>query len=165
VYTAAQAAQTVAKDYCFHPVRSYLESVKWDGIERLERWLSTYLGVEDTSYSRAIGSRWLISAVARSYRPGVKADCCLILEGPQGIKKSTALKTLAGPYFTDELADLGSKDSALQTRGDWITLANFGSRQNLPAWRQSGLLLDSRRTARHQEIDSAEDAGRAILHG
>ena len=120
VNTAAQAAQTVAKDHCFHPVRSYLESVKWDGVERLERWLSTYLGVGDTSYSRAIGSRWLISAVARIYRPGVKADCCLILEGPQGIKKSTALKTLAGPYFTDELADLGSKDSALQTRGVWI---------------------------------------------
>lgn len=120
VNTAAQAAQTVAKDHCFHPVRSYLESVKWDGIERLERWLSTYLGVEDSSYARAIGSRWMISAVARIYRPGVKADCCLIFEGPQGIKKSTALKTLAGSYFTDELADLGSKDSALQTRGVWI---------------------------------------------
>lgn len=120
VNTAAQAAQTVAKDRSFHPVRSYLESLKWDGTERLERWLSTYLGAEDTSYSRAIGSRWLISSVARIYRPGAKADCCLILEGPQGIKKSTALKTLAGPYFTDELADLGSKDSALQTRGVWI---------------------------------------------
>lgn len=120
VNTAAQAAQTVAKDRSFHPIRNYLESIKWDGVERLECWLSTYLGVEDTSYSRAIGSRWLISAVARIYRPGVKADCCLILEGPQGIKKSTALKTLAGPYFTDELAELGSKDSALQTRGVWI---------------------------------------------
>ncbi|MGA7412605.1 MAG: virulence-associated E family protein, partial [Bryobacteraceae bacterium] len=50
----------------------------------------------------------------------VKADSCLILEGPQGSRKSTALKTLAGPYFTDELADLGTKDSVLQTRGVWI---------------------------------------------
>jgi predicted P-loop ATPase len=40
--------------------------------------------------------------------------------GPQGSKKSTALRALAGPYFTDELADLGSKDAALQTRGVWI---------------------------------------------
>src|SRR5512132_1741296 len=51
---------------------------------------------------------------------GAKADCCLILEGPQGIRKSTALRTIAGEYFTDELADLGSKDAAMQTRGVWI---------------------------------------------
>jgi predicted P-loop ATPase len=78
------------------------------------------LGVQQNKYSAAVGARWMISAVARVYRPGVKADCCLILEGPQGSKKSTALRTLAGPYFTDELADLGSKDAALQTRGVWI---------------------------------------------
>jgi predicted P-loop ATPase len=97
-----------------------LESIAWDGINRLDTWLTTYLGVEDSNYARAVGARWLISAVARIYRPGVKADCCLILEGPQGSKKSTALKTLAGPYFTDELADLGTKDSVLQTQGVWI---------------------------------------------
>ena len=50
----------------------------------------------------------------------MKADCCLILEGTQGIRKSTALRTVAGEYFTDELADLGSKDAAMQTRGVWI---------------------------------------------
>ena len=44
----------------------------------------------------------------------------MILEGPQGIRKSTALRTIAGEYFTDELADLGSKDAAVQTRGVWI---------------------------------------------
>ncbi len=120
VGTAAQAAQTVSKDRSFHPVRKYLESIAWDGINRLDTWLTTYLGVEDSNYARAVGARWLISAVARIYRPGVKADCCLILEGPQGSKKSTALKTLAGPYFTDELADLGTKDSVLQTQGVWI---------------------------------------------
>ena len=75
---------------------------------------------KDTEYSRAVGSRWLLSAVARIFRPGAKADCCLILEGPQGIRKSTALRTLAGEYFTDELADLGTKDAAMQTRGVWI---------------------------------------------
>jgi len=82
-------------------------------VERVDRWLSTYLGAEDSEYSRAVGSRWLIWAVARIFRPGAKADCCLILEGPQVIRKSTALRTLAGEYFTDELADLGSKDAAV----------------------------------------------------
>jgi predicted P-loop ATPase len=94
-----------------------LRGLKWDGVQRVDGWLSAYLGVEDNEYARAVGSRWLISAVARIFRPGAKADCCLILEGPQGIRKSTALRTLAGEFFTDELADLGSKDAAMQTRG------------------------------------------------
>ena len=120
VEVAGQAVQTAARDHPFHPVKAYLQSLRWDGVERLERWLSTYLGADDTDYTRAVGSRWLISAVARIFRPGAKADCCLILEGPQGIRKSTALRTIAGEYFTDELADLGSKDAAMQTRGVWI---------------------------------------------
>jgi Virulence-associated protein E/Domain of unknown function (DUF3854) len=120
VSIASQAVQTVSKDRGFHPIRRYLERIRWDGNCRLNHWLTTYLGVDKTNYAMAVGARWLISAVARIYKPGVKADCCLILEGPQGSKKSTALRTLAGPYFTNELADLGSKDAALQTRGVWI---------------------------------------------
>jgi predicted P-loop ATPase len=83
-------------------------------------WLSNYLGVPVSDYASAVGDRWLISAVARIYQPGVKADCCLILEGRQGSKKSTALKTLCGEWFTDEIADFGSKDAAMQVRGAWI---------------------------------------------
>jgi predicted P-loop ATPase len=119
VEVAGQAVQTAARDHHFHPVKAYLQGLRWDGVERLERWLSTYVGADDTDYARADGSRWLISAVARIFRPGAKADC-LILEGPQGIRKSTALRTIAGEYFTDGLADLGSKDAAMQTRGVWI---------------------------------------------
>lgn len=118
---AAEAALTVARDRSFHPVREYLDSVKWDGTPRIDQWLSLYLGAENTEYARAVGQRWLVSAVARIYKPGSKADCCLILEGPQGIRKSTALRTIAGEaFFTDELADLGSKDAAMQTRGVWL---------------------------------------------
>ena len=120
VEVAGQAVQTVARDRPFHPVRAYLKGLRWDGVERVDRWLTAYLGAVETEYVRAVGSRWLVSAVARIFRPGAKADCCLILEGPQGIRKSTALRTLAGEYFTDELADLGSKDAAMQTRGVWI---------------------------------------------
>jgi predicted P-loop ATPase len=120
VEIASQAVQTVAAQQRVHPVRNYLNGLNWDGVPRLDRWLSTYLGVEDSNYSYAVGARWMLSAVARIYRRGAKADCCLILEGPQGIKKSTALGTLAGEYFTDELADLGSKDAALQIRCVWI---------------------------------------------
>jgi predicted P-loop ATPase len=71
-----------------------------------------------------VGSRFLISAVARIYRPGCKADYALILEGRQGLGKSTALRVLFDGddrgWFTDEIADIGSKDSAIQLRGAWI---------------------------------------------
>ena len=81
----------------------------------------TYLGRRDTPLNRAIGSRWMISAVARIMQPGAKVDHMLILEGPQGTKKSSALKMLAGAdWFTDELAEIGSKDAAQQMRGIWI---------------------------------------------
>jgi predicted P-loop ATPase len=120
VEITGQAVQAVARDNCFHPVRDYFASLRWDGVKRLDQWLSSYLGVEATPYAEAVGSRWLISGVARIHQPGVKADCCLILEGAQGIKKSTALKTIAGDWFTDEIAELGSKDAAMQTRGVWV---------------------------------------------
>jgi predicted P-loop ATPase len=78
------------------------------------------LGVDPTEYVRAAGSKWLIGAVARVFKPGCKCDCCLILEGPQGTLKSTALRTLGEPWFTDDMPELGTKDASLQTRGVWI---------------------------------------------
>ena len=117
---AGQAVEVVARDRVFHPVREYLDGLVWDGTSRLETWLLRYLGAADTAYHRAVGPRWLISAVARIYVPGCKADCALILEGPQGIRKSSALMALAAPWFTDRLSDLGSKDAAMETRGVWV---------------------------------------------
>ncbi|MCC6366335.1 MAG: hypothetical protein IT165_22690 [Bryobacterales bacterium] len=115
-----QAVEAVARERLFHPVRAYLKDLTWDGTHRLQSWLPDYLGVDPSPYAAAVGSRWMISAVARVFEPGCKADCCLILEGEQGIRKSTALRALAQPWFTDEIADLGSKDAALQTRGVWV---------------------------------------------
>jgi predicted P-loop ATPase len=119
--TVARAASAVARDIRIHPVRDYLTALRWDGQSRLERWTVDYLGADETPLNRAFGARWMISAVARIMQPGTKADHMLILEGPQGAKKSSALKTLAGEnWFTDELAEIGSKDAAQQMRGIWI---------------------------------------------
>jgi predicted P-loop ATPase len=115
-----QAIQTVAREFPFHPIREYLDTLRWDKIPRIDDWLTLYLGVDPSEYTRAVGTKWLIGAVARVFRPGCKNDTCLVLEGPQGLLKSTALKTLADPWFTDEIADLGTKDAALQVRGVWI---------------------------------------------
>ncbi len=111
----------VARDIRIHPVRDYLQGLVWDGTPRLETWTLAYLGAEDTPLNRAFGSLWMISGIARIMRPGAKVDHMLILEGPQGTKKSTALKVLAGEeWFTDEIAEIGSKDAAQQMRGIWI---------------------------------------------
>jgi predicted P-loop ATPase len=119
--TVSRAAGAVARQVLVHPVRDYLDGLRWDGVERLEQWTIVYLGAEDTRLNRAIGSRWMISGVARIMEPGCKVDHMLILEGPQGAKKSSAIKTLAGAeWFTDELAEIGSKDAAQQMRGIWI---------------------------------------------
>jgi len=117
----SRSVGAVARDIRVHPVRNYLSSLRWDGTLRLDSWTTAHLGAADTPLNRAFASRWMISAVARIMRPGVKADHMLILEGPQGAKKSSALKALAGEeWFTDELAEIGSKDAAQQMRGTWI---------------------------------------------
>ena len=118
--TAGQAVQSVAREHPFHPIRDYLNSLTWDGTGRISDWLTLYLGAEPSDLARAIGAKWLIGAVARVFQPGRKNDTCLILEGQQGTLKSTALRTLASPWFADEIADLGSKDAALQLQGMWL---------------------------------------------
>jgi hypothetical protein len=115
------AASVVGRRSSYHPVRDYLEATTWDGVVRLERWLTTYLGVEDTPYSRAVGARWCVSAVARVREPGCQADHMLVLEGPQGRRKSTALRTLCGPrWYADRVSDPSKKDSAEEMAGCWI---------------------------------------------
>ncbi|HMU53172.1 MAG TPA: VapE family protein [Geminicoccaceae bacterium] len=120
--TVADAVALVAGESPFHPVGAYLDSLTWDGTRRLDTWLSTYLGVADTPYSRAVGEATLVAAVARIRHPGCKADHVPILEGPQGAGKSQAIAALVPrkEWFTDEIADLGTKDAAQALCGKWI---------------------------------------------
>lgn len=113
------AVDLVAMEKSFHPIKIYLENLEWDQKPRLGKWLTNYLGVESNKYVKAVGIRWMVSSVARIMQPGCKADCILILEGAQGTRKSTALKTLFDPWFTDEIAEFGSKDACLQMSGRW----------------------------------------------
>ena len=116
---AAQAVEAVSRDRSIHPVREHLENLQHDGNSRLETWLSDYLGAARTNYHEEVGRTIMVAAVARIFRPGCKVDTVPIFEGAQGARKSTAVKTLFDPWFSDELADLGSKDAAMQTRGVW----------------------------------------------
>src|SRR5262249_35717848 len=116
---AASGVETVARDSHYHPVRAYLDALEWDRIPRIDDWLTLYLGAEPSDLTRAFGAKWLIAAVARIDKPGAKMDCCLILEGKQGTRKSTALRVLAEPWFTDDLPDLSAKDAGFSTVGNW----------------------------------------------
>ncbi|MEO9682889.1 MAG: VapE domain-containing protein [Tateyamaria sp.] len=136
----SDAIKDVAQRSMISPVADYLLPLEWDGIERLSRWLIDYGGAEtdddDLNFDVAkheyvceVGRRWMISAVARALDPGNKVDSCLILEGPQGVGKSTLLRVLAdgsflpsgrASWFSDSLQQFAGRDAQSALRGCWI---------------------------------------------
>ncbi|MHC2240614.1 VapE domain-containing protein [Bradyrhizobium diazoefficiens] len=103
---AAQAVELVARDRSYHPVQDYLLGLEHDGVFRLDKMLSTYFGAEQSEYTKLVGRNMMISAVARILGVGEKVDMMVILEGPQGLLKSTAIKTLFYPWFTDDIEQI-----------------------------------------------------------
>lgn len=116
------AIEVVARSNPIHPVRDYLETLRWDGVERLPGWLATYCGATQSEYTAQVGRRWMISAVARVFEPGCQVDCVLILEGKQGIRKSSALRALvpSPELYTETGVNVGDKDSYQLLHGIWI---------------------------------------------
>lgn len=117
------AVLAVAAERSYHPIREYLDALpKWDKTPRVETLLIDYLGAEDNSYTRAVARKTLTAAVARIYEPGSKFDSVLILNGPQGIGKSTLFAKLAGEWFSDALAltDMKDKTGPEKLQGYWI---------------------------------------------
>jgi putative DNA primase/helicase len=102
-----------------HPVRDWIASLRWDGKPRLDSWLQRAFGAPDDDYHRAVGAKVLIGAVRRVRQPGCKFDTMMILEGPQNIGKSTAIKRLFGEHwFTDQMPpNLADKDTAQALQG------------------------------------------------
>lgn len=117
------AILAVAAERAYHPIKNFLEALpKWDGTSRVENLLVDYFGAADNSYTRAIIRKTMVAAVARIYRPGTKFDSVLILNGPQGIGKSTFFYKLAGDWFSDSLTLTDMKDKAgpEKLQGYWM---------------------------------------------
>lgn len=142
------AVAKVTDDRSYHPIREFIEQLPdWDGKKRVDSLLIDYLDAEDTPYTRAVTRKTLCAAIKRVLMPGCKFDTILVLNGPQGIGKSTLIAKLAGEWFSDSLnlSDTKDKTAAEKLQGYWIleigelaglkkaeveTLRSFLSRQN-----------------------------------
>lgn len=134
-----EAILTAARRNEFNVVQDYLnklDNTDTQEKELLDTWLIDFFGAPDTPYVRAVGAKWMISAVARAYDPGCKVDTVLILEGKQGLKKSRVFDRLCpvSAWFSDGLSDYGSKSQAEEVEGKWIIelgeLTGFATKEN-----------------------------------
>jgi predicted P-loop ATPase len=123
-----ECMRVAAKKRAFHPVRDWLDGLKWDGTSRVGDLLLRGFGADplhDEALVREVGTQFIVSLVARVRKPGEKVDTMLILTGKQGMFKSTSFETLVGaPWFLSTKLDLSSKDSYIALRGKW--LVEFG---------------------------------------
>src|SRR5581483_3315040 len=114
------AVQMVAGENSYHRVRDWLDALHWDGESRLETVLPQILGADPSAYVRAALRSFLLGSVARIFEPGCKMDVMLVLEGPQGTRKSTFVRELYGEEFTaEDLPDITSKDAMLTAGSAW----------------------------------------------
>lgn len=112
----------VSSDRLYHPIKDYFATLHWDGQERIDTLLINYFGAKDSPYTRAVIRKTLVAAVARIYKPGVKFDSILVLNGPQGMGKSTFFSILGKQWFSDSLSisDMRDKTAAEKLLGNWI---------------------------------------------
>jgi predicted P-loop ATPase len=115
------ALTSVSDANAFNPVREYLDSLSWDGTERLDTLLVRYMKAQDTPFTRAATRKWFTGAVKRIYEPGCKFDSMLVLIGEQGVGKSRLPLIMSKGWFTDSLPSMsGDKSSFEALSGKWI---------------------------------------------
>jgi len=122
------AIDRVARENTYNPVKDYLTSLAWDGKPRINDWMIRLMGAPETEFVRLVSAKTLISAVARALDPGCQVDTVLVLEGEQGIKKSSAIAALFGPEYTRESVSLfdSHQRMVMNMMGAWcVELAEF----------------------------------------
>lgn len=120
----------IAKENSIDSASDFIKSLVWDKVSRLDTWLTEVYGVEDNVYHKAVGSNWLKGLVKRIIEPGCKFDYVLVLEGPQGSKKSTSLSILGGGWHVETTMSTDSKDFFMQFSGKAIIEFSEGETLN-----------------------------------
>lgn len=117
-----EAVSFVANRHGVHPVKEWLEGLKWDGKARIDGWIKNFCrGAAPEPYLSEISRKFLLAMVKRVFEPGCQWDYVLVLEGKQGKYKSSAARALAGDrWFMDNLPDLKDKDAMLNLQGKWL---------------------------------------------
>lgn len=118
--TIDQAVDMASRDCRVNPVREYLESLVWDGTDRLQFWLHDIIGTPQRDYAALAGTRFFIQLVARVMEPGCKADYALILQGGQGRKKSSLFRVIGGRWYAETPFKIGDKDAYMVLQGIWL---------------------------------------------
>lgn len=128
------AVELAAFNNARNSVVDWLESLAWDREPRLSNWLSDFLGAPNTEYAQAAGRNWLVSMVARAYKPGCQADHMPVLEGASGRGKSSALAVLGGEWYRAAPQAFGSKEFLEVIQGAWLVeipdMVGFGRREH-----------------------------------
>ena len=106
----------------YHPLKDYLNSLEWDGVPRINNALRTYFGARmPEPYLTSVSRKLFIGAVKRIFEPGCTFQFMVVLEGRQGIGKSTGIEILSGKrWFLDNLPNLHDKDAAGNLLGTWL---------------------------------------------
>lgn len=119
--SAFEAVQVVARRDSHNPLQEWLRSLVWDGTSRVEYMLTDKFGADGSDLVRSMSLRFMVGAVARALNPGCQMDTVLILKGPQGIRKTSGFRALAGAeWFASPHINVQSKDTAIALRGRWI---------------------------------------------
>lgn len=124
------AVMKVCKDNAMDSAIDYITGIKWDGVKRLDSWLSNTYGVADDIYHQKIGANWMKGLVKRIIHPGCKFDYVLVLEGAQGTKKSTSLGVLGGDWHCETTMGTDNKDFFMQFQGKAIIEFSEGETLN-----------------------------------
>lgn len=119
------------KENAVDPAKEYFESLKWDGVPRLNEWIhKTYNTVGYEKEYEAFGTQWLKALVKRVCVPGCKFDNVLVLEGKQGIKKSTSFRILAEDWYAEITTNPNNKDFFMLMQGKTIVEFSEGELQD-----------------------------------
>lgn len=115
-----EALYVYAKNQRYHPIKNYLEALKWDKKKRLNTWLHKITGVEKNAYTSLVGRKMICAMVKRIYHPGCQFDNLIVLEGKEGIYKTTMLRILGGKWYAPFSIKAESKDAVDVMMGKWL---------------------------------------------